>query len=45
MDGDGVVSGSDQVNNLFVGTWVSTSLDSRIDTLEGVSHTHSNKLT
>jgi hypothetical protein len=39
----GVVSGSDQVNDLFVGTSVSTSLDSRLDTLEGVSHTHSNK--
>ena len=39
----GVVSGSDQVQDLFVGTAVSTSIDSRLDSLEGSSHTHSNK--
>mgnify|MGYP001279208080 CR=1 FL=1 len=42
-EGDGVVSGSLQVNSLFAGTAVSTSLDSRIDSLEGSTHTHSNK--
>ena len=31
----GVVSGSSQVNSLFIGTAVSTSLDSRLDTIEG----------
>ena len=35
MNGDGVVSGSSQVNSLFVGTFVSTSIDDRLDTLEG----------
>ena len=38
MNGDGVVSGSSQVNSLFVGTAVSTSIDDRLDTLEGESH-------
>jgi len=42
-EGDGVVSGSSQINSLFVGTAVSTSLDSRIVSLEGDIHTHSNK--
>jgi hypothetical protein len=31
----GVVSGSSQVNSLFIGTAVSTSLDTRLDTIEG----------
>ena len=43
INGDGVVSGSDQINSLFAGTAVSTSLDSRLDSLETDSHTHSNK--
>ena len=34
----GVVSGSGQIQTLFVGTAVSTSLDDRLDTLEGESH-------
>ena len=34
----GVVSGSGQIETLFVGTAVSTSLDDRLDTLEGESH-------
>ena len=38
MNGDGVVSGSSQINSLFVGTAVSTSIDDRLDTLEGESH-------
>ena len=36
--GDSVVSGSSQINSLFVGTAVSTSIDDRLDTLEGESH-------
>ena len=43
INGDGVVSGSSQINTLFVGTAVSTSLDSRLDSLETDSHTHANK--
>jgi len=43
INGDNVVSGSTQVNSLFEGTAVSTSLDSRLDSLEGDIHTHSNK--
>jgi hypothetical protein len=43
INGDGVVSSSLQVNSLFAGTAVSTSLDSRIVSLETDSHTHSNK--
>ena len=43
INGDGVVSGSSQINSLFVGTAVSTSLDSRIVSLEADTHTHSNK--
>ena len=43
IDGDGVVSGSSQINSLFAGTAVSTSLDSRIVSLEGDTHTHANK--
>ena len=43
INGDGVISGSDQINSLFVGTAVSTSLDSRLDSLETDSHTHANK--
>ena len=43
INGDGVVSGSGQINTLFVGTAVSTSLDSRLDSLETDSHTHANK--
>jgi hypothetical protein len=43
INGDGVVSGSSQINSLFVGTAVSTSLDSRLDSLETDSHTHANK--
>ena len=39
----GVISGSAQVNDAFIGTAVSTSLDSRIDSLETDSHTHTNK--
>jgi len=42
-EGDSVVSSSLQINSLFAGTAVSTSLDSRIDSLEGSTHTHSNK--
>ena len=43
INGDGVVSGSSQINTLFVGTAVSTSLDSRLDSLQASTHTHSNK--
>ena len=43
INGDGVVSGSSQINSLFEETAVSTSLDSRLDSLETDSHTHSNK--
>ena len=43
INGDNVVSGSSQVNSLFEGTAVSTSLDARLDSLEGDIHTHSNK--
>ena len=43
IEGDGVVSSSLQINDLFVGTAVSTSLDSRLDSLETDTHTHSNK--
>ena len=43
INGDNVVSGSTQVNSLFEGTAVSTSLDARLDSLEGDIHTHSNK--
>jgi hypothetical protein len=43
INGDNVVSGSTQVNSLFEGTAVSTSLDSRLDSLEGDIHTHTNK--
>jgi len=43
INGDGVVSGSSQINTLFVETSVSTSLDSRLDSLETDSHTHANK--
>ena len=43
IDGDSVVSGSSQINSLFAGTAVSTSLDSRLDSLESDTHTHSNK--
>ena len=39
INGDGVVSGSSQINSLFVGTAVSTSLDSRIVSLELI-HIH-----
>jgi len=42
-EGDGVVSGSIQINTLFSDTAVSTSLDSRIVSLESDIHTHSNK--
>jgi hypothetical protein len=43
INGDSVVSGSSQINSLFGGTAVSTSLDSRIVSLESDTHTHSNK--
>ena len=43
INGDSVVSGSSQINSLFAGTAVSTSLDSRLDSLESDTHTHSNK--
>jgi hypothetical protein len=43
IEGNGVVSSSLQINSLFSGTAVSTSLDSRIVSLEGDIHTHSNK--
>ena len=37
INGDGVVSGSSQINTLFVGTAVSTSLDSRLVSLENAT--------
>ena len=43
INGDNVVSSSLQINSLFTGTAVSTSLDSRIDALEAIDHSHSNK--
>ena len=39
----GVVSGSTQINTLIVGTQYSESVDTRLDSLETDSHTHSNK--
>ena len=42
-NGDGVVSGSNQINSLIVGTSFSSSIDSRVVNLE--SETHENPLT